>query len=108
NAGIASDRRACKRLCRIGEQPASLDRRLHVSPRAAIRIFTGAPVPAGADAIIMQEDVTRDGAEIVLNVDVDHGEFVRKRGCDLAEGQKILHKGERIRAATAALLASQG
>jgi molybdopterin molybdotransferase len=83
------------RLRVTGEQPAG-------------RIFTGAPVPAGADAIVMQEDVTRDGAEIVLNADVDHGEFVRKRGCDLAEGQKILVKGERIRPATTALLASQG
>jgi len=107
-AVIASDCRSGERLRVIGEQPAGLDRQLRVSPGAAIRIFTGAPVPAGADAIIMQEDVTRDGAEIVLNVDVDHGDFVRKRGCDLAEGQKILHKGERIRAATAALLASQG
>jgi molybdopterin molybdotransferase len=96
------------RLRVIGEQPAGLDRQLRVAPGEAIRIFTGAPVPAGADAIVMQEDVTRDGAEIVLNVDVDPGEFVRKRGCDLSEGQKILQKGERIRAATLALLASQG
>jgi len=96
------------RLRVIGEQPAGLDRQLRVSPGEAIRIFTGAPVPAGANAIVMQEDVTRVGAEIVLNVDVDHGEFVRHRGCDLAEGQKILAKGERIRPATTALLASQG
>jgi molybdopterin molybdotransferase len=96
------------RLRVIGEQPAGLDRQLRVSPGEAIRIFTGAPVPAGADAVVMQEDVTRDGAEIVLNADVGPGEFVRKRGCDLSEGQKILHKGERIRAATLALLASQG
>lgn len=96
------------RLRVTGEQPAGLDRQLRVSPGEAIRIFTGAPVPAGADAIVMQEDVTRDGAEIVLNADVDHGEFVRKRGCDLAEGQKILAKGERIHPATTALLASQG
>jgi molybdopterin molybdotransferase len=96
------------RLRVIGEQPAGLDRQLRVSPGEAIRIFTGAPLPAGADAIVMQEDVTRDGAEIVLNVDVDPGEFVRKRGCDLAKGQKILAKGERIRPATTALLASQG
>jgi molybdopterin molybdotransferase len=107
-AVIASDCRSGERLRVIGEQPAGLDRQLRVSPGEAIRIFTGAPVPAGADAIVMQEDVTRDGAEIVLNVDVDPGEFVRKRGCDLAEGQKILAKGERIRPATTALLASQG
>jgi molybdopterin molybdotransferase len=56
----------------------------------------------------MQEDTIRDGAEIVVNVDVKPGEFIRRRGCDLAVGQRIVAKGERIRAATIALLASQG
>jgi molybdopterin molybdotransferase len=65
-------------------------------------------LPQGADAIVMQEDVTRGGVEITLNADVDAGDFVRRRGCDLAEGQMILAKGERIRASTVALLASQG
>ncbi len=97
-----------KHLRVIGEQPAGVDRQLRVSNGEAIRIFTGAPIPAGADAIVMQEDVTRNGDEIVLNVDVDVNEFVRKRGCDLAEGQTIIAKGERIRATTLALLASQG
>jgi molybdopterin molybdotransferase len=56
----------------------------------------------------MQEDTTRNGDAVVVNVDVDPGEFIRQRGCDLAEGQKILERGERIRPATIALLASQG
>src|SRR6266571_4936388 len=85
-----------KRLPVIGEQPAALDRQLRVSAGKAVRIFTGAPIPAGADAVVMQEDVTREGSQIVVNVDVDTGEFVRRRGCDLAEGQKIVAKGERI------------
>jgi molybdopterin biosynthesis enzyme len=42
-------------------------------------------MPAGADAVVMQEDVTRDGSEIVINIDVDPGDFVRRRGCDLTE-----------------------
>lgn len=92
----------------IGEQPAGPDRKLRVSGGEAIRIFTGAPVPQGADAIVMQEDVTRDGTEILVNVDVEAGEFIRRRGCDLAEGQMILRKGGRLQAATIALLASQG
>ncbi|HEY2627351.1 MAG TPA: gephyrin-like molybdotransferase Glp, partial [Candidatus Udaeobacter sp.] len=92
----------------IGEQPAALDRQLRVSAGEAVRIFTGAPMPAGADAVVMQEDVTREGNEIAVNVDVDPGDFVRRRGCDLAEGQKIVAKGEPIRPATVALLASQG
>src|SRR5438876_4621353 len=107
-AVVASSSRTGERLRVIGEQPAGLDRKLRISPGEAVRIFTGAPTPAGADAVVMQEDVTLDRDEIVLNVDVQPGEFIRKRGCDLSEGQKILSAGERIRAATLALLASQG
>src|SRR6266496_559794 len=107
-AVVASACGVAKRLRVIGEQPAGLDRKLRVSPGEAIRIFTGAPMPAGADAVVMQEDVTRDGSEIVMNADVDPGDFVRRHGCDLTEGQKIMAKGEPIRATTIALLASQG
>jgi len=107
-AVVASSCKKGQRLRVIGEQPAGRDKRLSVSPGEAIRIFTGAPMPSGADAVVMQEDVVCEGDEIVLNDDVDPGEFVRVRGCDLAEGQKILAKGERIRAATTALLGSQG
>ena len=96
------------RLWVTGEQPAGRDKQLRIAPGEAIRIFTGAPVPAGADAIVMQEDVTRDGDAIVVNTGVGAGEFIRRRGCDLAEGQRILAKGERLRSATIALLASQG
>jgi molybdopterin molybdotransferase len=107
-AVVASSSTKGGRLRVTGEQPAGRDKQLRVSPGEAVRIFTGAPMPQGADAIVMQEDVTRDGDEIVVNVDVEVGEFVRRRGCDLAEGQKILAKGQRIHAATIALLASQG
>lgn len=96
------------RLKVIGEQPAGADRQLRISPGEAVRIFTGAPIPAGADAVIMQEETTREGDEMVMNVDVGPGEFVRRRGSDLAEGQKILARGARFRPATIALLASQG
>src|SRR5713101_6479357 len=107
-AVVASSCRRGERLLVTGEQPAGTDRQLRISPGKAVRIFTGAPMPAGADAVIMQEDVIRDRDEIVLNVDAEPGEFIRKVGCDLSEGQKILSAGEKIRAATLALLASQG
>jgi molybdopterin molybdotransferase len=92
----------------IGEQPAGPDRKLRVTAGEAVRIFTGAPLPQGADAIVMQEDVTLHDTEISVNVNVEVDDFMRRRGCDLAEGQMILARGERIRAATVALLASQG
>jgi molybdopterin molybdotransferase len=106
------------RLRVVGEQPAGVDRKLRVSNGDTVRIFTGAPVPAGADAVVMQEDVTREGdppspgygaaGEIIVNVDVAPGDFVRQRGSDLGEGQKILSAGDRITAVISALLASQG
>ena len=107
-AVVASSCARGKRLRVTGEQPAGRDKQLHVSPGEAVRIFTGAPMPQSADAIVMQEDIARDGEEIVINTDVEGGEFIRRRGCDLAGGQMILAKGERLRAATIALLASQG
>jgi molybdopterin molybdotransferase len=107
-AVVASSCNKGGRLRVIGEQPAGPDRKLRVGGGEAVRIFTGAPLPRGANAIVMQEDVTCDGSDISVNVDVDAGDFVRRRGCDLAEGQIILAKGEQIRPATAALLASQG
>jgi len=107
-AVVASSCKKGGRLPVIGEQPAGPDRKLRVGDGEAVRIFTGAILPRGADAIVMQEDVTRHGTDISVKVDVEADEFVRRRGCDLAEGQMILARGERIRAATVALLASQG
>ena len=107
-AVVASSCSKGERLRVIGEQPAGGDRHLRVLAGETVRIFTGAPMPDGADAVVMQEDVTRNGDEIVINANVEAGEFVRRRGCDLAEGQKILAKGERISAVTIALLSSQG
>src|SRR5712664_3215099 len=107
-AVVASSCRKGERLLVTGEQPAGPDRQLRISPGEAVRIFTGAPMRAGADAVVMQEDVTRDGDEIVINTDVEPGEFIRQRGCDLAKGQRIVAKGEWIRAETLGLFASQG
>jgi len=109
--GYAVEARSCDKGARlrvIGEQPAGPDKQLRILAGEAVRIFTGAPIPDGADAIVMQEDVTRVGDDIIVNTDVETGEFVRQRGCDLAEGQRILVKGNRVGAATIGLLAAQG
>jgi molybdopterin molybdotransferase len=92
----------------IGEQPAGADRRLQIEPGETIRIFTGAPIPSGADAVVMQEDVRVEGSQVFVNTTVETGEFIRRRGCDLSEGQKIIEAGTRLRAQELALLASQG
>ncbi len=92
----------------VGEQPAGVDRRLCISAGETVRIFTGAPIPAGADAVVMQEDVSRNGDEVVINAEVVQGDFIRRQACDLAQGQKILAVGQRIGPTNAALLAAQG
>src|SRR5438874_9574510 len=65
-AVVASSCKKGARLRVIGEQPAGPDRKLRVSPGKAVRIFTGAPIPSGSDAVVMQEDVARDCEEIVI------------------------------------------
>ena len=56
----------------------------------------------------MQEDVTRESDHIVINAEVSRREFIRRRGCDLSEGQSILKAGEKLRPEKLALLAAQG
>lgn len=107
-AVVASSCRPGARLKLTGEQPAGVDRQLNVRAGEAIRIFTGAPMPAGADAVVMQEDAVIEGAEVILTESAEPGEFVRRRGGDITERQKVLSAGEEIRAETMALLASQG
>ncbi len=95
----------------IGEQPAGGDRHLELTaPGTAIRIFTGAPMPRGADAVIMQEDtrLLADGARVEICEGVERGENIRPRGADVCAGQRLLEVGTRLGPADVALLASQG
>jgi molybdopterin molybdotransferase len=92
----------------IGEQAAGLDEQLQLGPGEAIRIFTGAPIPVGADAVIMQEDCDQTGDRVRVRVGVKSGEFIRRQGEDLARGQKIGEPGQALTAARLAVFASQG
>ena len=91
-----------------GEQAAGPDRGLRVEPGQAMRIFTGAPLPANTGAVIMQEDVERTGDRIVVQAPVEPGENIRRAGSDLARGQKLFDRGARLTAPRLGLLASQG
>ena len=78
-----------------------------LSPGVAARIFTGAPVPAGADRIIMQEDSTRsDVGTVAFSTIGDAGQFIRKRGSDVTRETKVLSAGQTIDAGTIGLLAA--
>ncbi|MEA3188267.1 MAG: molybdopterin molybdotransferase [Chthoniobacter sp.] len=104
----AEDCRPGARLRLVGEQPAGLNRALTMGEGEAIRIFTGAPIPTGADAVIMQEDVSAEAGTIITNAKISAGENIRRRGCDLAQGQQIAAIGDRVTPQLASVLASQG
>ncbi len=80
-----------------------------LQPGTAARIFTGAPVPAGADAIVMQEDTEaiEDGRVRILRVP-SPGQWIRRSGEDITLGSTVLARGERIGPAAQGLAASIG
>jgi molybdopterin molybdotransferase len=92
----------------IGEQAAGPDQGLKIEAGTAVRLYTGAPIPAGANAVVMQEDCDRQGDEVTIRQAAALGEFVRPRGGDLCEGQKIAAAGARLDGPLLAVLASQG
>ena len=97
------------RLKIAGEQPAGVSKNLSLSAGKTIRIFTGAPMPIGSDAVVMQEETQREGDFVLIQAEqISVGDFVRKAGADLAMGQQIVKRGDRLRPATLGLLASQG
>jgi molybdopterin molybdotransferase len=107
-AVIAREVRPGTRLIVVGEQSAGPAQQLRVKSGTTVRIFTGAPLPEGADAVLMQEDAERSGDEIIVRTELQPAENVRLRGGDLCEGQEIGEPGIRLNAQRLALLASQG
>jgi molybdopterin molybdotransferase len=79
-----------------------------LAPREAVRIFTGAPLPEGADAIAVQESTEASGAFVTLRQSVPSGKFVRPSGLDFAAGGPLLAAGERLDACRLALAAAGG
>jgi molybdopterin molybdotransferase len=80
-----------------------------LTPGSAARIFTGAPVPPGADAIVMQEDTEPVGEQTVRILRVpDRGQWIRRSGEDVKRGDVVLAKGERLTSAALGLAASIG
>jgi molybdopterin molybdotransferase len=83
----------------------------HVAERAvgtgeAFRIFTGGPLPEGADSVIPQENVIVDGGVIVVSRPVNAGDFVRPRGEDMRAGEGVLERGRLLGPAELGLLAA--
>ncbi len=79
-----------------------------LAPGTAARIFTGAPVPPGADAIVMQEAAVAEGDQVTINQLPMAGEWIRPRGLDVRAGATILAAGRRLSPQDLGLAASVG
>jgi len=78
-----------------------------LEPGAACRIFTGAPMPAGADAVVIQEDTDRQGDLVQIRKASPKARHLRAQGSDLSSGALLLRPGDRIWPGEIGLLASQ-
>ncbi|MDX1376410.1 MAG: molybdopterin molybdotransferase MoeA [Burkholderiales bacterium] len=79
-----------------------------LEPGSAARIFTGAPVPQGADAIVMQEFCAADGDQVIVKKVPQPEEWIRRRGSDIRAGAQILAAGRRLQPQDTGLAASVG
>jgi molybdopterin molybdotransferase len=96
------------RLTVIGASAAGHGFSQYIAPGQAARIFTGAPMPAGTDTVVIQEDVDREGDDIVLYDIPRPGANVRQAGVDFREGHIGLTTGRRLDAHTLTLAAAMG
>ncbi|NLI27941.1 MAG: molybdopterin molybdotransferase MoeA, partial [Acetobacter sp.] len=92
----AEDACAGRLLAVIGEAPAGHPSDLSVDPGTSIRIFTGSVMPAGAEAVVIQENTERRGANIFLTENVQAGAFIRRAGQDFAAGDILVAAGKRL------------
>ena len=95
------------RLRLSGESRAGGPLPLRLEPGTACRIFTGAPIPAGADAIVIQEDTERDGDHVHVFEASPVGLYVRAQGSDVSVHATIVAEGERLWPGEIGILASQ-
>lgn len=94
----------------IGESAAGSGFDRSVGVAEAARIFTGAPLPAGSDTILVQEDAERDGAMLRLTGDGPpaHAAHVRRAGSDFALGDRLIERGDLLTPARLALAVTGG
>lgn len=89
-----------------GEVPAGGAYPAQLQPGEAVRIFTGAPLPAGADTVVIQENAARDGDTVTVQQGEPAGRWVRPAGLDFREGAVGLRAGRRLTARDVGLAAA--
>jgi molybdopterin molybdotransferase len=80
----------------------------NVAPRTAVRIMTGAPMPAGADAVVMREQADDRGDAVAIEISARPGDNVRRAGEDVAAGDVVLPAGTRLGPGEIGLCAALG
>jgi len=109
----AADIRGASRKCPISlevieDLPAGVLPQRSVAQGEAVRIMTGAPIPGGADAVVMVEDTEKAGQRVSVLQGVSAGENIRRAGEDIRAGDRVIAKGSVIGAAEVGMLASVG
>ena len=79
-----------------------------VGPGQAVEIMTGAPVPAGADAVVMIEHTVRENGRVRLGLSAEPGQFINPQASEAAAHEVVLHAGKRLDYSDAAMLAAFG
>jgi len=93
----------------IGESKCGAPFHGTITRSQAVRISTGAIMPAGSDRVLLQEDALREGPDIALQSDMPPaGHHIRRKGFDFTEGDLLLQSGTRIDAAQIALIRASG
>jgi molybdopterin molybdotransferase len=96
------------RLRIAGESAAGHGYRSPLGVGEAVRIFTGAPVPAGAERVVIQEEAERDGEALTIAAAAGAPRFIRPRGGDFRQGAMLLEPGQRLDPWRMALAAAAG
>ncbi|HXH43326.1 MAG TPA: gephyrin-like molybdotransferase Glp [Bradyrhizobium sp.] len=94
------------RLTVTGEVAAGRPFAGTIGPGEAVRIFTGGVIPAGADAVVIQEDTVADGNVVTIKEPAIPGRHIRRAGVDFREGDVLLRKGTRLTERDLALAAA--
>lgn len=102
------DPQASSILSLVAEQFAGVDQQHELAPGTAIRITTGAPLPAGTDTVVIKENATLSGSTVSLAPGTACGANVRRCGEDMAAGELAVAAGTRLSAAQASLAAALG
>lgn len=92
----------------VGESAAGRRWSVPLGPGEAVRIFTGAPVPEGADAVLIQEDAAVDGDRLTATDEVRAGDNIRPEGLDFRAGEMLLPAGTALAARHVAFAGAAG